>query len=188
MANSKMVRSKKEWVCKNCGTTTIAWSGICKNCGSIGVIEEHILIPPKPKATLTQRGIMSRSKRTERKAARRMVEIDGPDPNFQKIASSTGRVGHITNLQFDAVSKNYATEIKNRKIPTWMVKAWIQIQQRAIDFNKNALLYMEPPNMPKTFPLNGQNHKSSDLVIITQARHEELILAEKELNAIQRGR
>lgn len=182
MANSKMVKSKRKWTCKACSTDHMKWFGICRQCGGINTLEEVILIPQKKKASLSQRSILNRSKRAERNIAKRMLEVDGPDPNFRGIASSTGRVGMITNMQFDAISKSYTTEVKNRKLPLWLNKAWIQIQQRAIDFNRNAMLYIEPSNMAKTFPLNGQNHKTSNLVIITQERHEELIRAEKELH------
>lgn len=137
--------------------------------------------PAKPKAALAQRALNRRAKTSERNIARKMVEIDGPDPNFEKITTSTGRVGQLTHLQFDAISKSYVTENKNRVLPLWLVKAWIQIQQRALDFHKAALLHIEPPNMEKNFPLNGERHKTSNMHIITEERHRELIEKEKEL-------
>ena len=144
-----------------------------------------MLRPPKPKATLSQRSLGERAKRSERAIARRMQDIDGRDPEFSRIASSTGRVGHITNLRFDAVSTSYVIENKNRILPGWLIKAWILIQQRASDFNKHALLHVEPPNMPKTVPLNGQQLKMDNMAIIGQTWHEYLIMRSKKLELLE---
>lgn len=176
---SKMVRSKRKWVCTNCSADQIVWEGKCRQCSEIGTLQEEILVEPKPRASKEQKSIIRRSKNAERTAASRMVAIDGRDPQYDKIATSTGRVGHITNMQFDAISKTYVTEVKNRQLPGWLVKAWIQIQQRAIDFNRNALLYLDPPNAPKEFPLHAVKHKNDAMAVIRQDRHEELIAKEK---------
>ena len=168
----RLVKSRREFVCSNCSTKYISWQGICSGCNSGGTLQEVMLRPPKPKATLSQRSLGERAKRSERAIARRMQDIDGRDPEFSRIASSTGRVGHITNLRFDAVSTSYVIENKNRILPGWLIKAWILIQQRASDFNKHALLHVEPPNMPKTVPLNGQQLKMENMAIIGQTWHE----------------
>lgn len=108
-----------------------------------------------------------------------MLVVDGPDPAFKNIATSTGRIGHISGIRVDAVSKSYVTENKNRKVPTWMIDAWVLINQRAIDFNKNALLHVEPPNMPRDIVINGRTVKLDTMAIISQTRHEELIRTER---------
>jgi len=110
-----------------------------------------------------------------------MSRIDGPDPSYAKIASSTGRIGHITGIRVDAISRTYVTENKNRKLPGWFIDAWLLINQRAKDFNKNALLHIEPPNMPREMHINGQLEKLDTMAVITQTRHEDLIRAEKAL-------
>lgn len=176
-----MVKSKKEWKCSNCTATQIVWEGSCRQCSEVGTLEEIILVPPKPTATQSQRKVIRRSKNAERTAASRMIEVDGKDPRFIRIATSTGRVGHITNLQYDTVSKSYVTEVKNRKLPTWLVKAWIQIQQIAIDESKYALLYLEAPNSPKDFILHGVRHKNDAMAVLRQDRHEQFIVQEKKL-------
>jgi len=142
-----------------------------------------VLLPTKdkPRGTNEARRLRRRAKDSERGIARRMLNVDGPDPAFKNIASSTGRIGHISGIRVDAVSKSYVTENKNRKVPTWMVDAWLLINQRAHDFNKNALLHVEPPNAPRDFLLNGQTIKLDTMAIITQTRHEELIRNEKAL-------
>lgn len=181
----RLVRSKKEYVCSNCSTKYIRWQGICDQCKNGGTLQEVILVPPKPRATRSQRSINERSKRSERSIARRMQDVDGRDPEFSRISSSTGRVGHITSLQFDAVSRTYVTENKNRAMPTWLIQAWIKINQRAIDFNKHALLHIEPSNMPKTFPLNGEHKNLDTLAVIGQTWHELLLIRSKKLEKIE---
>lgn len=180
-----MVRQKKEYKCKNCAATYMKWQGICSKCKQAGTLEEFLLVPVKPKATLSQKSIEQRSKRSERAIARRMLEVDGINPEFSRIMSSTGRVGHITNLRIDAVSKNYVTENKNRVLPVWLIKAWILIQQRGHDFDKHALLHLDPPNMPKTVPLNGQQIKIDTIAMLEQSWHEQLLIRDQKLSKIE---
>jgi len=170
-----MVRPRRVFTCKKCGAAYSKWQGVCK-CGAGGTIEETSApIVSKPRASAEQRSLIRRSRGSERNIARRMVAADGPDPAFKNITSSTGRVGFITGMQIDAISKSYVIENKNRKLPTWLITAWLQINQKAIDFNKNALLHIEPPNMPKDIPINGIKARLDTMAIITQTRHEELI-------------
>ena len=180
---SRMVRSRREYRCTQCTKAQIKWEGICRECGGINTLQEVVLLPTKdkPRGTTEARRLRRRAKDSERGIARRMLNVDGPDPAFKNIASSTGRIGHISGIRVDAVSKSYVTENKNRKVPTWMVDAWLLINQRAHDFNKNALLHVEPPNAPRDFLLNGQTIKLDTMAIITQTRHEELIRNEKAL-------
>jgi len=158
------------------------WQGSCKNCHKIGTLQEYQLVPIKPKPTITQKAVQRRSKNSERNIAKRMQDVDGKDPNFEGIATSTGRIGHITNMRVDTVSKHYFTENKNRALPRWIIDAWILINQRAKDFNKVPLLHLEPPDMPKDFLLNGERHKLDTIACIRQDRHEELIRAEAKAN------
>jgi hypothetical protein len=150
-------------------------------------MELKVLIPKvaKPKATPSQKSIIRRAKNSERNIARRMLEIDGADPAYRNVTSSTGRVGHITGMQIDAVSATYVTENKNRTMPLWLNKAWIQIVQRAEDFSKHALLHIEPSNIAKEYVINGFKRKTPTMAIITQDRHEDLIMKEKSLAAIK---
>lgn len=181
---SPMIRSKREFVCNICSKKYLRWEGKCRNCKATNSLVEHTLIPPKATASPTQRALGRRSKKSERDIARRMVQVDGPDPAFEHIASSTGRIGHITNIRVDAISKNYVTENKNRLLPKWLMDAWLLINQRAVDFNRNCLLHLDPPNMPKDFVINGERKKLSTLAVITQDRHEELIRAESVRDAV----
>ena len=177
-----MVRRVDRFTCSECQSTFMVWEGSCRSCGKAGTIFEST---PKDavvkRETDSARKIRRRAKDSERGIARRMLEADGPDQNFSKIASSTGRIGHITGIRVDAVSRNYFTENKNRKLPTWLVDAWLLINQRARDFDKHALLHVEPPNMPRDYVLNTVKYKLDNMAIITQPRHEQLILAERAL-------
>lgn len=182
----RMIRSKREWRCTNCSAVQIKWSGSCYKCKRAGTMQEITLIPNnKPTASLTQKALGRRSKNSERSIAKRMTAIDGADPQYAKIATSTGRIGHITNIRADAISRTYLTENKNRKLPAWFTAAWLLINQRAEDFGKNALLHLDPPNMPKEFPLNGTIRKLDTMAVITQTRHEHLIVTEKNLSEIK---
>lgn len=183
-----MVQSNREYnfKCEKCGKAYIKWAGNCyAGCKLAGTIVEQKPSTNKPTGgTADAKRLRRRAKDSERGIAKRMLSADGPDPSFRNIASSTGRIGHITGMRVDAISKNYVTENKNRKMPSWLLDAWILINQRAFDFNKNALLHVDPPNMPKTFPIQGSTQKLDTMAIITQGRHEELIKHERILERI----
>jgi hypothetical protein len=169
-------RKPYNYRCTNCSTPHLKWAGFCLSCKEEGTVIE---IPG------IGRRIRRRAKDSERSIAKRMVAADGIDPNFAKIASSTGRIGHITGLRVDTVSRNYFTEAKNRVLPKWLLDAWLLINQRAGDFDKHALLHLEPPNMPRDYMVNGVKRKLDTMALITQTRHESLIISERQLHEIQ---
>lgn len=190
-----MIKSKRQYVCSNCKTTYIKWSGVCyRGCKYSGTIDEVVLIATAKKGIPTSdaKRLQRRAKDSERDIAKRMVAADGADPAFRNIASSTGRIGFITGMMVDAVSMTYVTENKNRKMPTWVIDAWVKINQRGVDFDKNVLLHIDPPNMPRTFVIQGTTKKLDTMAVITQSRHEDLIQNEKILakllHEIQRDR
>ena len=182
----RMIRQKKVWVCSNCKTNHLKWQGFCKSCKASATLQEKILRPEKekPRATTSQKSLMRRHKTSERNIARRMLEVDGEDPDYHKITSSTGRVGHITGMRIDAISQSYVTENKNRVLPKWVIDAWILVLQKSKEFNKEALYHHEPPNMPKDYIANGIKYKTDTIAMITQTRHEALIIAEQQRNQI----
>ena len=205
----QMVRSKREWKCSNCGYKYIKWAGTCyRGCGFTGTLEENNISnrpsnqrnerlstntteksigvpkPSRDSGTAEAKRLRRRAKESERDIAKRMVSADGADPAYRNIASSTGRIGFITGMRVDAISRSYVTENKNRKMPTWLIQAWVLINQRAVDFNKNALLHVDPPNMPRDFVIHGGKQKLDTMAILTQTRHEELINHERILEAL----
>lgn len=118
---------------------------------------------------------LQRSRSSERALGRHLIENDGPDPHLAPgggIASSTGRVGHITALQYDVVSKTYAAENKQVQMPMILYKWWTLICQVAKQHGKEPLLRWEPSNENKPAYIQP-------MVIITQARHADLLAYEK---------
>jgi len=174
---------KKEYTCSKCRAKFAKFSGFCPSCKSAGTLAETTLVTAS-RETPERKAIRRRWKTRERDKARRMTTVDGHDPAFKHIASSTGKIGMITNIRVDAVSMTYVTEVKNRDLPKWINDAWLLINQRAIDFGKNALLHMDPPNRVKDFPLNGTKYKLGAMDIITETRHEDLIIKEQKLNGV----
>lgn len=183
----QMIRSKRKFVCSNCTAEQMVWEGKCRACQNVGTLEEVVINagPRTGESTAEQRRLRRRAKDSERGIAKRMVAVDGADPSFSKIASSTGRIGHISGLRVDAVSRNYVTENKNRKMPTWFIEAWVLINQRGQDFNKQILLHIDPPNMPREYLTQGTKKKLDTMAVITQTRHENLILKEKALMELE---
>jgi hypothetical protein len=145
---------------------------------------------------------LRRSKDSERRLAKWLMTHDGPDPHMMPgngIVSPTGRVGHVTSLQFDALSLHYAGENKNEKIgsllwaqwatavrdgvqfvsnklPAELGRYWLKISQKAVDWGKTPLIRIEPTNDDIVF-VNGK--RISNLHIITEERHAELLGYEK---------
>lgn len=119
---------------------------------------------------------LRRSKEVERDVGRWLLQHDGPDPLMVGIASSTGRVGHITGMQIDVLSKTYATEVKNIKMPIKFLAFWDKIVARAVERGKEPLLVVEPSNLQV-----GMRKHVPRLHIISEDRHEELLRKEKEI-------
>jgi len=121
-----------------------------------------------------------RAKEAERSAGRWLLENDGEDPLWKNIASSTGRVGHITGLQFDNISATYAGEVKNVRVPAKLWGWWRQIVEIAARHHKEPILIIEPTNI---VPEHALFKKIPKLHIITEQRHAELLAAEKKMNS-----
>lgn len=116
---------------------------------------------------------LRKSKEAERDSGRWLLQHDGADPVWKHIASVTGRVGFYHDLQFDVVSAHYAGEIKNRRLPVWMLDAWLQIIRIAREQGKEPLLIVVPSNV---------GVKPPALHIITPERHERLLEYERIAN------
>lgn len=117
---------------------------------------------------------LKRSKASERALGRHLIENDGPDPRLAPgggIVSSTGRVGHISALQYDVVSRTYAAENKQVVMPAILFRWWLQICQVARSNGKEPLLRWEPSN-------TDAPRGVEPMVIITQSRHADLLAYE----------
>jgi hypothetical protein len=121
--------------------------------------------------------IQRRAKQAERDVGHWMLEHDGPDPIWSRVASSTGRTGHITQLQMDVVSLHYATEVKNIKMSAKLLGFWQQIQDIAAKQGKDACLVIQPSNpLPRR---EGMPKRFNTWHVITEERHAELLEAER---------
>ena len=129
------------------------------------------------------RRIARRAKESERTLGRWLLLHDGPDPRMKGIASSTGRVGHITQLQFDVVSRTYAAENKNMKVPARLWLFWCKIIDVATGQGKEPMLRIEPTNAPL-----GLRKRYPSLHIITEDRHAELLEKERAYDKALEGR
>lgn len=80
-------------------------------------------------------------------------------------------------MRFDVVSKHYAGEVKNHKVPSQLWKWWQQIVDIAITHGKDPLIIWYPTNVPsKTI---GVPKKVPPFHIISEERHEELLRKER---------
>lgn len=122
---------------------------------------------------------IKRSKQSERDLGHWLMEHDGPDPRFRGIATNTGRVGHITQLRYDVASKSYCAENKQIKLPAKWLQWWLQINDISRDNGKEALLRIEPSNLPL-----GSRKTIPEMHIITAERHEALLRAERDYETL----
>jgi hypothetical protein len=129
-----------------------------------------------------QKRRLRKAKQTERDSGKWLLEHDGPDPAWQTVSSSTGRVGHITQLQFDVVSRQYAGEVKNIIVPAKIFGFWMKIVSIASMHRKNPVLIIAPNNEYKQ---TGFPKKAPTMHIITEERHAELLQKEKEFDNIK---
>lgn len=127
---------------------------------------------------------LRRAKDSERRAAKWFMEHDGPDPRFPPgslLVTSTGRVGHVTGLQFDILSKTYAAENKHIRVPANLWKFWKQIVNVAFKQGKEPCLVLEPAMPEKRIdglPIPVMH-------MISEQRHAELLRCEKALVELQ---
>lgn len=128
---------------------------------------------------------LRRSKDAERRMGKWLLANDGADPRLRPgmgTVTSTGRVGHITALRFDTLSRSYAGESKQVIVPSKLWKWWILINQVAFENGKLPLIRIEPTNQSPTH-VNGK--PIPYLHILTEERHAELLRAERRLLEIE---
>lgn len=119
--------------------------------------------------------LFRRSKDSERELGKWLLEHDGPDPKMRGIASSTGRVGHITQMQYDVHSKTYAAENKHVRLGKQMLQWWLQIIDVAATRDKEPLLSIDPSNVVPSTLNSGRPRKVPRMMIITEDHLAELL-------------
>lgn len=123
----------------------------------------------------TKRTILGYSKESERVLGRWLLEHDGPDqrPGFAPgggLVTTTGRIGHIHELQYDVASRTYAAENKRVLLNKTWTEWWLKVIARAMEAGKEPLLRIEPSNRPIRIP---------EMHVITKERHAQLLAAER---------
>lgn len=116
---------------------------------------------------------LRKSKESERVLGRFLLAHNGPDPVFKHIMTSTGRTGHLTDLQVDSISLDYAAENKNVRVSKKFLDWWVKIGQIAVKHGKHPLLRIVPSN-PGKWP---------ELHIISAERHAQLLDIERAARA-----
>jgi len=139
-------------------------------------------VKPDAERTKSKRALLRRSKTAEREFARWLTERDGRDERLKGLTSSTGRIGHVTGIQADILSKSYLGEAKNEKFPLKWLRYWHKIVQKATEWGKDPILMILPPNRAEVDPRLPALH------IITPDRHEELLRKEKAYDEMMEGK
>lgn len=127
----------------------------------------------------SKRTLLQYSKASERDLGRWLLEHDGPDdrPGFAPgggLVTTTGRIGHIHELQYDVASRSYAAENKRVLLNQTLSGWWLKVIAKALDAGKQPLLRIEPSNRPVRIP---------EMHVISKERHAALLVAERAMLA-----
>jgi hypothetical protein len=135
----------------------------------------------KAKDAHKPRSVSQKWKTRERADSQWLRDHDGPDPMMVHVATSTGRLGHISYLGIDTSSLHYLGESKARTLPKWIVDAWIQINQKAVERqDRSPVLFMHPSGDNDTsFMCLGKSYRLPVMHIITPERHRFLLECER---------
>lgn len=128
------------------------------------------------KSVKDKRALLRRSKRSEREFARWLQLHDGPDHAYDRLTTSTGRIGHINQMRADTVSLHWLGENKNEKLPAGLAKYWQLICDKSIEWRKSPILHWEPSNAAD-YLVAGK--RLPDLYIVSGDRLAELLAKEK---------
>jgi len=136
--------------------------------------------PRGPQATSSERTEVARARKSltrrwknvEREFARWLTEHDGKDARLSGLTTSTGRIGDLTHLQADVLSRSFLGEVKNEKAPAKIARYWQKIADRAIDWGKDPILYLKFSDAAK-YPVVGKPLPA--MCVITQDRLQELL-------------
>lgn len=133
--------------------------------------------PESPSETVrSKRALLRRAKGSEREFARWLQTHDGPDHKYDHLTTSTGRIGQLTGLQADTVSRSFLGENKQVKVPATLAKWWQLICTKSDEWGKSPILHWEPSN-GSLYKVNGR--PLPHMYIIDRDRLEELLRKEK---------
>jgi len=128
--------------------------------------------------------IRSAAKRFEREEARFLLKVDGePGSPLKELITSTGRVGHLTSLGFDAASKHYCAEVKAvtsfAKDPGKRIKRseLKQIQDKAKQFGKHWVYILKFADLEAMHGISRERHA---YLLECERKLQELIRRQKK--------
>lgn len=124
-----------------------------------------------------RRSLRRRWQRSERKLRDWLNEHNGPDTNtgWSRVR---GHIGPVSQFQFDQVSRTYAAEGKNVKMPVTLIRWWQQVCQVADDWSKAPMIRWEPtPEDARKYPVKGR--PLPIMHCIAEDRHAELLDKER---------
>ena len=96
------------------------------------------------------------------------------------LVTTTGRIGHITSLQADCMSKTYLSEVKNIKVWAGLWAFWKQIVVKAAQHGKEPMMAIYPSNEDTVM----EGVKVPGFHIITEDRHAELLRFERDYHEV----
>lgn len=120
-----------------------------------------------------------KAKASERELGKWLIEHDGIDPKWAPgngIVTAAGRVGHITELQLDSISRSYGAENKQMLVGSTLWGFWKKVVARAWEQGKQPLLRWEPTNEDRFI----EGKRVPNLHVITEERHAELLWYERQ--------
>lgn len=128
--------------------------------------------------------LLRRSKTSEREFARWMVKHDGADTRMSGLTTSTGRIGHVTNIRADTLSKTFLGENKNERLNAKLARYWQLICEKSIEWGKSPILHLEPPNA-KDYPVARK--PLPDLYILDRTTLEYLLACKRRVEESDGG-
>lgn len=81
---------------------------------------------------------------SERQLGMWFKDHDNVDPFFKKAETSCGRVGHLSGLRMDVITKNFVGENKSREdCPSWLKDAVIVALTKSEEWRRPALIRLD---------------------------------------------
>lgn len=132
-----------------------------------------------------------RWKTAERKISTALQYAAGKvkDAVLKKLVTTTGRVGHITELGFDILVGNpedgtaLCGEVKRRSLPKWLVDALVQVYRLGLDYNRHPVLVFELSDDVETKFVEtskGKKRLQRDWALVSFDYFEELLVERRK--------
>lgn len=115
------------------------------------------------------------------------------DKVFRNLVTTTGRVGHLTELGFDILVGNpedgiaLVGEVKRRQLPKWLTGALVQIVQKGVEYDRTPVFaFTLADDVPVYVDTkDGKKRIPRDWVAFPLADACRLIAAQREQTALR---